>query len=167
MKDFIEIYDQYLDKIYNFVYYKTFHKETAEDLTSDIFLKALKKLETFDSSKGSLSAWLYQIARNTVIDFYRKKKPDLNIEEIWDLSDETDIESDFDAAQKIKDARKYLDRLDKTQKEIVILRIWEELPYKEIAEITGKSEAACKMAFIRAIESLKKEAVTLDKVKTY
>src|SRR3990167_9293693 len=60
------LYDYYIDKIYRFVYYKTFVKEVAEDITSDVFHKALVKINSFDSSKGVFSAWLYRIARNAL-----------------------------------------------------------------------------------------------------
>ena len=78
VEDFGRLYDLYIKKIYNFIYYKTHHQETAEDLVSIVFTKALKKINTFDNS-GTFSAWLYRIARNTVIDHYRTKKLDYNI----------------------------------------------------------------------------------------
>src|SRR6056297_2278284 len=68
------LYERYIKKIYNFIYYKTMHQETAEDLTSQTFIKALNKINSFDSEQGTFQAWLYKIARNTVIDHYRTQK---------------------------------------------------------------------------------------------
>lgn len=56
---FSELYDQYIEKIYRFIYYKTHHKEIAEDITSVTFMKALERLNTFDPSKAQFSTWLY------------------------------------------------------------------------------------------------------------
>jgi RNA polymerase sigma-70 factor, ECF subfamily len=162
-KDFAKIYDKYVRSIYNFIYYKTYHKETAEDLTSATFTKALNKFETFDLNKGSISTWLYQIARNTVIDFYRTRKPNVNIEDVWNLSDGEDFTQDFDAKEKIKTVKKYLKALNSEQREIVLLRVWEDKTYREIAKILGKSEPSCRMAYSRAIQTL----VAFVETKTY
>lgn len=160
-KEFAKVYDDYAVRIYNFIYYKTHHKETAEDLASQTFLKAFSKYETFDINRGSVSSWLYRIARNTVIDFYRTKKNILNIDDVWDLSKENGIERDFDTSEKLKEVKGYLEKLNSVQREIVMLRIWEGMSYKEIGEIIGKTEAGSKMAFLRTMQALKKEIPAL------
>jgi len=154
---FTKLYDQYVDKIYRFIYYKTHHKETAEDLTSTTFVKALDNFDSFDRGKGKFSTWLYQIARNTVIDFYRVKKADLSIEDAWGLSGKEDIEKDIDAASKIESVKEYLKKLNPEQREIVLLRVWEGMSHKEIAEIMGKTEDSCKVMFSRTINILRQE----------
>lgn len=156
-KEFGKLYDEYIRKIYDFIYYKTHHRETAEDLTSQTFMKALEKIGSFDCAKGSFSSWIYQIARNSVIDFYRTKKGDIGIDDIWDLSSDANIERDMDARQKIEKVEGYIGKLKSEQREIIILRVWQGMMYKEIAEITGKSEVSCKMMFSRAIRDLRKE----------
>jgi len=154
---FGEIYDQYIKKIYNFIYYKTHHKESAEDLTSITFSKAWENFKNFDQNKGSVSAWLYKIARNTVIDYWRAKKFEYDIEDIWDLSSGEDIKVDTENVLKLESVRKYMKNLSSGDRDILIMRVWQELSYKEIAEILGKNEASCKMAFCRALSRLKKE----------
>jgi len=156
-ENFSQLYDKYVNKIFNFIYYKTHHKETAEDLTSETFIKALTKISGFDENKGAFSTWLYQIARNTVIDFYRTQKNNLNIDDVWDLSNEEDIICDLDTKQKLTKVKKYLKGLKSEQREIVILRVWEGMSYKEISEAVGKTEASCKMAFSRTIQKLRRE----------
>lgn len=157
LKDFSLLYDSYVKKIYDFIYYRTNHKETAEDLTSRAFMKALEKIGSFDSGKGSFSSWIYRIARNSVIDHYRTKKNDTDIADLWDLDSGDDIEREFDAREKLKKVDQYLKTLKSEQREILIMRVWQEMSYKEIAEILGKSEASCKMSFSRALIKLKKE----------
>src|SRR3989338_1038262 len=155
LKQFGQLYDSYIKKIYNFVYYKTWHRQTAEDLTSQTFFKALTKIKQFDEIKGSFSSWLYKIARNTVIDYYRQNKADLNIDDIWGLADSQDFASEIDNQQKLGDVQKYLQNLKPDQKEIVIMKLWDGLTYQEIAEITGKTVAACKMTFSRTMARLR------------
>ena len=152
---FGELYEAYIKKIYNFVYYKTHHKETAQDLTSLTFLKALEKLALYKQEAGSFSSWLYQIARNNVIDFYRTKKSDANIDDAFDLHDDHDFLQDIDTQTKLSAVKNHLQKLNSTQREIIILRVWEELDYEEISKIVGKTADNCKMIFSRGLKALK------------
>jgi RNA polymerase sigma factor (sigma-70 family) len=161
LDQFAGLYDKYLSKIYNFIYYKTFHKETTEDLTSKTFMKALENIDKFNSSKGKFSSWLYRIARNLVIDYYRTKKNVANIDDIYDLIDDTNILKNLQDKEKLQEAKKFLEKLSEEQKEIVIMRVWNEMSYKEIAEITGKSEGNCKVIFSRVMRSMNKEIAPL------
>ena len=156
MEQFGKLYDRYIKKIYDFVYFKTHHKETAEDLVSLVFTKALEKIAQFDN-KGTFSSWLYRIARNTVIDYYRTKKSDANIDDAWDLSDDSDIEQDLDVKNKLSEVKKYLQKLTSEQRDIIIMRVWQDMSYAEIAEAVGKSETSCKMVFSRTMKQLRTE----------
>lgn len=156
---FGKLYDFYVKKIYNFVYYKTWHRETAEDLTSQTFFKALENIEKFNSEKGVFAGWLYQIARNNIIDHFRSFKPTSLIEDAFDLKDDTDIPADLETKLKMEKIRTGLALLSSEQREIVILRVWEGLSHKEIAEIMRKNEPAIKMNYSRAVAKLKQEIV--------
>jgi RNA polymerase sigma-70 factor (ECF subfamily) len=155
VEDFSVLYYQYVRKIYKFIYYKVQHRETAEDLTSQTFIKALEKINSFSNEKSSFSTWVYAIARNNVIDHYRTKKNNFDINDVWDLKDNTDIERDTDLKRKLEKVEVYLKDLKPEQREIVMLRVWGDMSYREIAEATGKSEANCKMIFFRVIKKLK------------
>lgn len=151
------LYDKYIKKIYDFIYYKTHHRETAEDLSSRVFMKALEKIDGFDLKRGTFQAWVYRIARNTVIDHYRAAKFEANIEDVWDLSSDYDLERDLDAKTKLEKVRKYLAKLKSTERDIVIMRVWQGLSHKEIAAAIGKSEAGVKMVFSRTMGKLRRE----------
>jgi len=153
-EDFGKIYDIYFAKIYRFVYYRTSHKETAEDLTSDIFIKAFAALKTFDPEKGSFAAWIFRIARNKIIDFYRTKKTNQDISGLQLKSGEN-LAENFDAKNSLQKVLKKLDSLTEEQKEIVVMRIWDDLPYKEISDILGRTEPSCRVLFCRAAAKLK------------
>ena len=149
------IYDHHVRTIYNFIYYKVFDKETAEDLTSQTFFKALRNVSSIDPERPVIS-WLYKIAHNSVLDHYRSSRPKEDIDDHWDLADEdVDVVGKLDTHVDMKRIEKYLKQLSSLEREIIFMRVWEELPYQAIAEIVGKSEANCKMIYSRSIKKLK------------
>jgi RNA polymerase sigma-70 factor, ECF subfamily len=154
---FGELYERYIGKIYDFIYFKTFHKETAEDICSKTFFKALENISNFDLEQKYFSAWLYKIARNCVIDHYRKDKNHQEINSAQELHSSQNLEVDIDAKQKIEAVQKYLANFNDEQKEILTMRLWQEMNYQEISKILGKSEASCKMSFSRSIKKLRQE----------
>lgn len=149
------LYDGYIGKIYRFIYYKTFVKETAEDITSDVFHKAFERIHSFNSTKGTFSAWLYRIARNAVIDHYRTQKKNIPIDDVFDLASENRTVEEHDAISTLAKVEEYMKTLPARQREIITLRLWEELSYREIADIIGGTEDSVKMAFSRAIRELR------------
>jgi RNA polymerase sigma-70 factor (ECF subfamily) len=151
------LYDRYIEKIYRFVYYKTFVKETAEDITSDVFHKAFQKINSFDETKGTFSAWIYRIARNAVIDHYRTAKKTVPIEDIFELGESDRTEEAHDALLALSKVQNFMKTMTPRQREIITLRLWEERSYREIAEIIGGTEDSVKMAFSRAIRDLREK----------
>lgn len=158
MESFVYLYDRYVEKIYKFLYFRTFDQELAEDITSQVFLKCMNKISTFNDSKGTFQAWLYQIARNLLIDEYRKQKPTENIDAHFDLADNTNLESETNQTLSNEALRKLLMTLPTESQELVTMRLWDEMPYAEIAVITGKTEGSLKMQFSRIITQLQKQA---------
>ncbi|MGE5392689.1 MAG: RNA polymerase sigma factor [Candidatus Saccharibacteria bacterium] len=166
LENFAGLYDLYVKKIYSFIYYRTHHTETAEDLTSLTFTKALEHIGSFKSSKGTFSSWLYQIARNTITDHYRQRRPTSDIEDAWDLSSDTDIERDVDLRAKLAQVNRYLQGLPAQQRDIVLMRVWDGLSHREIAEILGISEANSKVIYSRTLAKLN-QAVGVAAVITF
>ena len=158
---FGQLYDKYFKKIYRFVYYKISQKETTEDLVSDIFFKALDNIKKFKSEKATFSAWLYRISRNTVIDYYRTNKQIFDLDNVLEPRIEDNMDMKIDAGLGLAEVKEKMSQLNEQQQEIIILRVWEQLSYKEIADILGKSEASCKMAFSRSIKELRLSLATL------
>ncbi|MBI2984309.1 MAG: RNA polymerase sigma factor [Candidatus Kerfeldbacteria bacterium] len=150
---FAALYDAYVDRIYAFHYYRLGHQQTAEDLTSTTFLKALESITTFHT--GSFSAWLYRIARNTLIDFYRTRRPTLEFNEQFDRPAPHHPDQSVDATLAIERIQRFLRTLTDDHRELVLMRLWDQLPFAEIAAITGRSEASCKMAFSRTMAKLR------------
>lgn len=149
------LFDTYYDKIFRFVYYKVFSKELAEDITSDVFYKALTRLPSFDADKGLFASWLYRIARNAVIDHYRTNHATETIDDAFDIGVDERTPEILDAIADLNKVSEYLGTLNSKQREIITLRVWEEMSYREIAEIVGGSEDSVKMAFSRGIRELR------------
>lgn len=153
---FAKLYEQYVKPIYRYHYYRTFHKETAEDLTSQTFMRALEHLRTYDANKGSFSAWLYRIARNLLVDHVRARRPGVDMEDVWDtLHDGRNLSQSLEQKEALEQVKLHIETLPEEQREIILLRLWDERSYQEIADITGKSEAACKMAVSRSLQMLR------------
>jgi RNA polymerase sigma-70 factor, ECF subfamily len=161
VSEFAKLYEAYVQPVYRFIYYKTHHRETAEDITSATFMKALEKIQTFNPNKASFKTWLYQIARNNVIDHYRSHKESMDIDDVWDLNTGENLETDTDTKMKLDSVREYLKKLKPEQREIVVLRVWDGRSFQEIAEITGKTEASCKMMFKRTVDKLRGDMAVL------
>lgn len=149
------LYNEYIRKIYDFIYFKTLNKEIAEDLTSQVFLKALKYISKFKSD--NFSAWLYTIARNTVIDYYRSDKNYKNIEDCWDLADSSDLVAETDTGLLIAKVRTAMKKLSASDRELLTMRLWSDMTFKEISASLRKKEPAVKMAFGRALQKMKGE----------
>ena len=149
------LYDRYIERIYRFVYAKTFSKETAEDIVSGVFLRAYERIQSFDAQKGNVAQWLYGSARNAVIDYYRTRKSHTDIEDIYDLGEHERTEEKLDARNTLKNIEQYMGTLSGRQREIVFLRVWEERSYEEIATLVGGSPSSVKMMFSRTIRDIR------------
>lgn len=159
LSHFTALYDQYAKPIYRFIFYRTHHRPTAEDLTSTTFFKALEHVKSFDPSRGRFSSWLYQIARNAITDHYRAARPTANLEDAWDIPYDAKVERIAEAAFILEKVKKYLETLPRRERDIVLMRVWDGLSHREIAEILQISEANSKMIYSRVLAQFKKEAV--------
>lgn len=158
MEMFVSLYDIYVERIYKFLYFRTFHQELAEDITSQVFLQAMAKIKSFDANKGTFQSWLYQIARNLLIDEYRKKKPTDDIENHFDIASNINLENETNQTLSNEALQKLLKTLPDESQELVSMRLWDELTYAEIALVTGKTEGSLKMQFSRIINKLQEHA---------
>jgi len=162
LESFWSIYDKYIDMIYKFVYLKTSNRELAEDIVSDVFISALNNIKSFRlEESSSVKSWLYRIANNKVIDFYRTNKNNESICDYLEFSVNNDAWKNIDDKDKIKEVFLYLDWIKKDHREIVIHRIWEDLSYKEISEITWKSVDNCKKIVSRTLKNISSNFLVL------
>lgn len=159
---FIEIYDILIDQIYRFIYFKVSNEEDAKDLTSSVFLKCWNHIqENSISDPKTLKPLLYKIARNVVIDHYRKNsnKNIVSLDQAEFTLDLPDDKQDQIREFEIKDAYlKLIERMEELKdeyREIIVLKYVEELSVAEIAKILDKSKNNIRVLAHRALKSLK------------
>ncbi len=155
-KAFGLLYDHYQPQIYRFVFLKVSHREEAEDLTHQVFLKTWQNIAEYEFQGFPFSSWLYRVARNQVIDYYRTKKNNLCLEDIVELKTENPVPKAIDNALDIEKVRKAIIQLKPEQQDVIILRFIEDFPIQTTASILNKSETAVKLLQHRAIKNLKK-----------
>lgn len=152
---FSELYDLYFQKIYKFTFYRVGHKETAEDITEEVFLKTYKSLSGLKND-SLFESWLYQIARNKVIDYYRSKKIVVAIDELENtLEYETNIIDIVNLGFDQKALIELIRELTPEQQVIIKLKFYEDLDNSTIAEILEKEEGTIRVIQHRAITKLK------------
>lgn len=157
---FGQLYDHYLTPIYRFIAIKVGTRQEAEDLTHEVFVSAWQKLPSYRSQGFPFSSWLYRIARNRVIDYYRTKKSHTSLDEEGALPDElfavvAGHESSFDLDLDMKAVAGAMARLSAEQREVIQLRFLDELSPAEIAGVLGKREGTVRIIQHRAIQKLK------------
>jgi RNA polymerase sigma-70 factor (ECF subfamily) len=151
---FGELYSVYLDRIYRYVYYQVHNSTIAEDLTEEIFMKAWKGLRRYRWTGLPFSSWLYRIAHNHVVDYFRTNKQCQSLEE--------DIAADGDQPEEVIEKKQILQSLLQAisalpaqQRHIITLKFIGGLDNRRIERITGKHQGAIRVMQMRALTSLR------------
>ena len=165
-ESFAKVYDMYFLQVYRYTAFRV-PSEAAEDLVADIFVKAWEKLHTYKSRKNvPFAAWLFRIARHTVIDSYRTHR---GFEELPETIVDMDIFNKANTKLEIDDMLKIvnsgLDDLPERYREILLLSYMAELPHSEIARVLRMTEGAVRILKHRALKKL--ETVLPDNIKEY
>ena len=154
------IYDQYVEKIYRFIVLKVESQEVAEDLCSEVFTRCLGEFEKGPDSIENIQAFLYQIARFTIADYYREKAnmKVVSIDHIESfIPEESSLFEQAVLAADIEEVRKALGRLRDEYQNLLIWRYLDELSTSEIAQIEGKTEGSVRVGVHRALNALREE----------
>ncbi|WP_156725317.1 ECF subfamily RNA polymerase sigma factor, BldN family [Streptomyces apocyni] len=154
---FGRLYDQYSDTVYRYIYYRVGGKATAEDLTSETFLRALRRIGTFTWQGRDFGAWLVTIARNLVADHFKSSRFRLEVT-TGEMLDANEVErSPEDSVLESLSNAALLEavrRLNPQQQECVTLRFLQGLSVAETARVMGKNEGAIKTLQYRAVRTL-------------
>jgi RNA polymerase sigma-70 factor (ECF subfamily) len=167
-QEFSQFYKNNINKVFRFIYLRVDKIETAQDLTAQAFLKCWQKAslrgvpqKRDDVAISNLTAFVYQVARNQIIDFYRQKnKKPLSLEELKekgiDLPQKSFI-SQIELSFEMENLKKALQRIKPAYSEVIIWHYVDDLSTKEIAQILDKNENNIRVLLHRALETLKKE----------
>ncbi len=155
---FGKLYELYVEKIYNYIYYRIGNHHEAEDLTAKVFHRALNHIPTYKNKGAPFAAWLYRIAHNLVANWHRdtKRRPVIALEQIT-LSDRKQG-NPHHAAERNNERELLLaaiQELPPTRQELLTLKFVERMSNAEIGDVLERSEGAVKSLYHRTLVSLK------------
>ncbi len=154
------LYDNLLPKVFGFLFVRTARREVAEDLSHDVFVRLIEKIGAFDERRGSFPVWFWQMVRHMLVDFYRKKQ-----EAVFSNFGDDEAEAlalavpgeDLDEKMKYEKLTIFLKTLTPDERELFEYRYVVQMAYREIAELTGRTEGSLRVATLRIKEKIKKE----------
>jgi RNA polymerase sigma-70 factor (ECF subfamily) len=155
------LYERYVDRIYNYVYYRTGNQHDAEDLTARVFFQALNHIPRYVQRGAPFSAWLYRIAHNLVANWHRdrKRRQVVSLDRLAAVASEGDDSPFQHTAQN--DRRRTLlaaiRRLPADRQQLLLLKFIEHLPNAQIGRIMGRSEGAIKSLYHRTLVALRQD----------
>jgi len=152
-----DLFEEYYDKVVRFIYVRISDQTEAEDLAGEVFLKALKSMGSYKGSTEQLRFWIFKIARNIVIDHYRKmsKRKTINLDDV-EISDGSNVEELAERRLQIGELTKAMNLLTDAQREVIGLRFFAGLSSAETAQVMGKSSGAVREMQCDAIQKLRK-----------
>jgi len=152
------LYEKYIDQIYNYIYFRTSNVKDAEDICSRVFLRALHHIERYEDRGYPFSAWLYRIAHNLVVNWYRDRERS----DVISLGDQYppprmdgDVEDRIEKDNETEMLLAVIQGLPEDRKELLILKHVEGLTNTEIGQIMDRTEGAVKALYHRTLESLR------------
>ncbi len=154
---FARLYDHFVDKIFRYIYYRVRTTSQAEELTSQVFLKAWENIGGYRWTERPFSAWLYRIAHNLVVDYFRTHHQAVSLENL-SVSDENagDVDDLVLTRLDIEVIKEAIGKLTDEQQQVIILKFLEGYETEEIAEFMKKEPGAVRALQHRALVALQK-----------
>lgn len=151
-----DLFEEYYDKVVRYIYVRISDQPEAEDLGGEVFLKVLKSMGSYRGTAAQLRFWIFKIARNIVIDHYRRKgmRKTVNIDDV-EITDHSDVEELAERRLQIGELEKALKQLTGAQQEVIGLRFFAGLSSAETAQVMGKSSGAVREMQCDAIRKLR------------
>jgi len=162
---FTVLYERYVSRIYNYIFYRTGSPADAEDLTAKVFHRALGHIGRYRQMGVPFSAWLYRIAHNLVANWHRdnSRKKEVPLEDHINLAQRTDMpEAALVRNQEQELLMKVIRKLPADRQQLVILKFVDHLSNSEIAIIMGRSEGAIKSLYHRTLMAIRTEMTSLS-----
>ncbi len=151
-----QVYDEYAPTLYRYVYRRTGHQETAQDIVSQTFQRFLVSLKHGGGPTKHLSGWLYRVAHNLVVDFYRRQPadPPTPLDKVAAPAVPPRTETAVVHEEKVARVRAALQSLTPLQQQVIVLRFLEEKSLKEVAQIVERTVGAVKGLQHRGLQTL-------------
>ena len=159
---FGELYERHFPRIYRFVYARVQDQAVAEDVTSEVFMKALGGIGRYRDTGWPFSAWLYRIAANTIVDRFRTLHPVEDIDRQFGLSDDSSLEDEAGRRDDVRRIGSLIQALPAPQRTALVLKFQEDMAIEEIAAVMGKSQGAVRVIIHRAIARIRAQSRGAD-----
>ncbi|HZW04046.1 MAG TPA: sigma-70 family RNA polymerase sigma factor [Anaerolineaceae bacterium] len=151
-----EIYDRYVDAVYQYIFYRVGEQQDAEDLTETVFLKAWESLRNNGTAVQNVKAWLYRMAHNIVIDHYRTRKMNLSLDQVEAWSENEPLpELAVQEREKAVILSRAIRQLEHHFQQVIVCRFINGLSHQETAQVTGIPESYLRVIQYRALAKLK------------
>src|SRR5574341_1674166 len=157
---FGELYERYITRIYNYVYYRTGNHQDAEDLTARVFMRAMSHIKTYDERGVPFSAWLYRIAHNLVANWYRdhNRRKIITLEDYSGKGDQASMpEEIFESEEEHQRLLDSIQQLPEERQQLLILKYVERLSNAEIGVVMNRTGGAVKSLYYRTLSYLREE----------
>lgn len=152
-----ELYDGHHEQIFRYVWSRVRHKEVAEDLTGEIFTRMVKHLPSYQPQQAPFRAWLYQIARNLIVDHYRRSSDQtaVPLQRVDLITNKPNPDSVIERQLSLEKVQDALERIDAEQRDVILMRFVLGLSLKEVADTLDKSIGAVKSIQHRGLKTLR------------
>jgi RNA polymerase sigma-70 factor (ECF subfamily) len=147
------LYDRYVHAVYRYHYSRVGEAGEAEDLTAQTFLAALEALPRY-RGRGQFSAWLFQIARSKAMDYFRRRRPQVSLENAEGRSNQSDLLAQIVEGDDLRRLSRLIAGLPEPERELLRLRYVADLTFAEMASVLGKTEQSVKKSVYRLLERL-------------
>ncbi|MDD3648268.1 MAG: sigma-70 family RNA polymerase sigma factor [Candidatus Dojkabacteria bacterium] len=155
LEAFDRLYEHYLPRIYGYVLNRSRSKEIAEDVTSQTFIKAMTKIKSFRYKGFSFGSWLYRIAHNTLVDYFRKN-PDVKAAEAEEVESDEKADAVASRQERQRIIIEALRKLPRQYQEVLSLKFFEDLTNEEIADILGCKKETLAVKLHRSLKAFEK-----------
>ncbi len=152
---FGELYERYYPRVYRYTFHRVGNFADTEDITALVFIKALEALPSYQSRRNTFAPWLFRIARNAIVDHYRRTRQHSPFEDLDGHSREIDPAAHVLSEERNKELMVLIGHLSDDQREVVLLKFAGDLSYAEIATTLKKNEPAVRMLMHRGLRKLK------------
>ena len=155
--DLADLYEQYYDRITRYVAARIGNRDDAEDMAGDVFLRALDSLGTFEQRGVPLQAWLFKVAHNLVVDYYRRhsRRQSVPLDEALPLPGKSDPAGEVEHRMTMERVYQSLEQLNPAQREVVALRFMGGLSSEEAGVVMGRTSGAIRELQRTAIKALR------------
>ncbi|MCL4877864.1 MAG: sigma-70 family RNA polymerase sigma factor [Anaerolineae bacterium] len=164
---FGELYERYVSRIYNYIYYRTSNHHEAEDLTAKVFMRAMGHIRSYDERGVPFSAWLYRIAHNLVANWHRdrQRRKIIPLDDFMSKRLRSDMpEEETESKEEQRHLLDSIRRLPEDRQQLLILKYVERLSNAEIGKIMDRTEGAVKSLYYRTLSALR-EQFDIDEAK--